>query len=277
MKKKIIYNIISIAAPILLIAAVVFVITYGWYVKRQQTADINATTKNVAIEYTFDDDTTKNVVEYKVENIAFFDADSTNGNKIELKYLPVMAVKLDIKLLNKSSNNVSYKVTFESLKSIVSETVEGNTVNKSIAYMDCLFYNNSNSNTLVIPENVTTVNGMKAVSTDGVTYTNTASTSTNKAEYDSSSLSTPLVLSPVTDEDTASTIASKTVTLSMYIYGVQEIDNAANDDFLYEYVTENNVTTKKLKKYKFSITIESIPQGGYIIPEDENSNNSGND
>ena len=277
MKKKIIYNIISIAAPILLIAAVVFAITYGWYVKRQQTADINATTKNVAIEYTFDDDTTKNVVEYKVENIAFFDADSTDENKIELKYLPVMAVKLDIKLLNKSSNDVSYKVTFESLKSIVSETVEGNTVNKSIAYMDCLFYNNSNSNTLVIPENVTTVNGMKTVNTDGVTYTNTALTETNKAEYDSSSLSTPLVLSPVNDEDTASTIASKTVTLSMYIYGVQEIDKSANDDFLYEYVTENNVTTKKLKQYEFSITIESIPQGGYIIPEDENSNNSGND
>ena len=277
MKKKIIYNIISIAAPILLIAAVVFVITYGWYVKRQQTADINATTKNVAIEYTFDDDTTKNVVNYTVENISFFDADSTDNNKIELKYLPVMAVKLDIKLLNKSSNDVSYKITFEADKDIVSETVEGNTVNKSIAYVDCLFYNNPNSNTLVIPENVTTVNGMKTVNTDGVTYTNTALTETNKAEYDSSSLSTPLVLSPVTDEDTASTIASKTVTLSMYIYGVQEIDNAANDDFLYEYVTENNVTTKKLKQYKFSITIESIPQGGYIIPEDENSNNSGND
>ena len=277
MKKKIIYNIISIAAPILLIAAVVFVITYGWYVKRQQTADINATTKNVAIEYTFDDDATKNVVNYTVENISFFDADSTDDNKIELKYLPVMAVKLDIKLLNKSSNDVSYKITFEAAKDIVSKTVEGNTVNKSIAYVDCLFYNNPNSNSLVIPENVTTVNGMKAVPTDGVTYTNTASTSTNKAEYDSSSLSTPLVLSPVTDEDTASTIASKTVTLSMYIYGVQEIDNAANDDFLYEYVTENNVTTKKLKQYEFSITIESIPQGGYIIPEDENSNNSGND
>ncbi|MBQ6782547.1 MAG: hypothetical protein IJP63_00895 [Acholeplasmatales bacterium] len=272
MKKKIIYNIISIAAPILLMAAVVFVITYGWYVKRQQTADINATTKNVAIEYTFDDDTTKNVVEYKVENIAFFDADSTDDNKIELKYLPVMAVKLDIKLLNKSSNDVSYKITFEALKSIVSETVEGNTVNKSIAYMDCVFYDITN-----IPSSVTTVNGIKALTTDGVTYTNTASTSTNKAEYDSSSLSTPLVLSPVTDEDTASTIASKTVTLSMYIYGVQEIDNAANDDFLYEYVTENNVTTKKLKQYEFSITIESIPQGEVNVSENGSNNNSGND
>ena len=260
MKKKIIYNIISIAAPILLIAAVVFVITYGWYVKRQQTADINATTKNVAIEYTFDDDTTKNVVNYTVENISFFDADSTDNNKIELKYLPVMAVKLDIKLLNKSSNDVSYKITFEADKDIVSETVEGNTVNKSIAYVDCLFYNNPNSNTLVIPENVTTVNGMKTVNTDGVTYTNTALTETNKAEYDSSSLSTPLVLSPVTDEDTASTIASKTVTLSMYIYGVQEIDDAKNSDFLYD----NN---GDLRDYAFSLTIEATPQGTVEVDE----------
>lgn len=260
-KGKILYNIISIAAPILMLAAVVLVITYGWYIKRQQTADINATTKNVAIEYTFDDDSTKNVVNYTVENIAFFDVDSTDENKIELKYLPVMAVKLDINLRNKSSNDVSYKITFEASKEYVTETIEGEKVNKSIAYVDCLFYDVSN-----IPSSVTTVEGIKSLPTDGVTYTNDDSTLTNKAEYDSSSLSTPAVLA---HEDEDSDEPVEPITLTMYIYGVQEIDNASNDDFLYETKTVNDVTTKVLKQYQFSITIESIPLGNIEIHENE--------
>lgn len=263
MKKKTIYNILGIAVPILLVASIVLAITYGWYVKRQQTADINATTKNVAIEYTFDDDTTKNVVDYNVKHIAFFDVDSTDVNKIELKYLPTMAVKLELKLTNKSSNDVSYKITFESTKEFVSETVGGNTVKKSIAYMDCLFYDITN-----IPSSVTTVNGIKALSQEGVTYTNTPSSTTNKAEYDSSALTTPLVLAPESETP---------VTLVMYIYGVQEQDNALNDDFLYSYETENEVVTKKLRRYQFSLTIESIPIGEVEVVENGTNNNSGND
>ena len=63
----------------------------------------------------------------------------------------------------------------------------------------------------------------------------------------------------------------------MYIYGVQEQDNALNDDFLYSYETENEVVTKNLRRYQFSLTIESIPIGEVEVVENGTNNNSGND
>ncbi len=241
-KLKIFNSILSIIAPILLIVVVVFSISYAWYTNRQQIANIDATTKNVAVEYTFDKDTEKNVLNYSVSNIAFFDADSEDENKIELKYLPSMAVKLTLKLKNNSSNNISYKITFDSLKDVLTEKVEGETVNKSIAYIDCLFYDVEKLN--LEDASLTTVNSIKDLDQDGIEY---ASNDTKaSAIVDSSKYEEAIVLA----KDAA-------VTVDMYLYGVQEIDSADSDDFLYE--TKNNVKT--LKSYDFTLTIESIPLG----------------
>ena len=233
-KLKIINNILSIIAPILLIVVVVFSVLYGWYTNRQQVANIDATTKNVAVEYTFDDDTEKNVLNYSVDNLAFFDADSTDDNKIELKYLPVMAVKLTLNLKNNSTNNINYKVTFESAKSIVYDE-DDNTKKNSVAYIDCLFYDVEGIN--MSTTSLTTVNSIKALDTDGITYTNSSSTTTSKAVCDPSAYDTAIVLAPEDDID-----------LVMYLYGVQEIDTAKNDDFLYETKTVSGQQVKVLKQ-----------------------------
>ena len=254
MKKKlnILNLILSIVAPIALITVVVISIVFGWYTNRQQVANIDATTKNVAVEYTFDNDTEKNVLNYTVNNLAFFDIDSNDedNNKIELRYLPVMAVKLSITLKNNSSNNINYKVTFESAKDIVKDDEDND---KSIAYIDCLFYEDLDT-TDMTTTSFTTVSSIKNTAQDGITYTPTATSS--KAVCDSSSYSTPVILEP--EDET---------TLVMYLYGVQEIDTAKNDDFLY--VTNNGV--RSLKAYAFSLTIESIPLGEAVVtPYDNN-------
>ena len=51
----------------------------------------------------------------------------------------------------------------------------------------------------------------------------------------------------------------------LYLYGVQDIDNAKNDDFLYETVNQEKVT----KNYSFTITIESTPVGESEVEEVE--------
>ena len=254
MKKKlnILNLILSIVAPIALITVVVISIVFGWYTNRQQVANIDATTKNVAVEYTFDNDTEKNVLNYTVNNLAFFDIDSNDedNNKIELRYLPVMAVKLTLKLKNNSSNNINYKITFESTKEIEKDKTD-TTKKTSIAYVDCLFYNVSGINPA--STTFTTVESIKGATQAGITYTNVTNanattsnpfTTTSKAVRDSAGLATGKELAPTDDP----------VTVDMYIYGVQEIDSAKNDDFLY-----NN--DKSLKSYNFSLTIESIPLG----------------
>jgi len=258
-KLNILNLILSIVAPIALITVVVISIVFGWYTNRQQVANIDATTKNVAVEYTFDNDTEKNVLNYTVNNLAFFDIDSTDTNKIELRYLPVMAVKLTLKLKNNSSNNINYKITFESTKEI--ETDKTDTTKKtSIAYVDCLFYNVSGINPA--STTFTTVESIKGATQAGITYTNVTNanattanpfTTTSKAVRDSAGLSTGQELAPTDDP----------VTVDMYIYGVQEIDSAKNDDFLYETVD----TVKTLKKYNFSLTIESVPLGEAQVSE----------
>lgn len=256
-KFKIFNNILSIVAPILLIATVIVFISYGWYVKRQQTANIDASTKNVAIEYTFDDDESKNVVNYTVSNLSFFDIDSTDENKIELIYLSSMAVSLTLNLKNNSSNNVTYKITFNSLKDVIKETIDDEEVTKSIAYIGCLFYDLES-----IPNTVTKIEDILELEDTGVTYI--SDDTKYIATYDSGSDPNNLVLLEPDDD----------IEIKMYLFGIQEIDEAKNDDFLYEEVTENNVTTKKLKTYSFSLTIESIPVGDEVITEVDTNTDS---
>lgn len=249
-KIRIFSTILSVVTPILLVATVVVIISYGWYIKTQQTANIDASTKNVAIEYTFDEDETKNVVNYTVSNLAFFDMDSTDENKIELKYLSTMAVSLDITLKNNSSNNVTYKLTFESLKDVLTETVDNVETTKSIAYVACLFYDITS-----IPNSVSAIDEIMDLEDDGVTYTDDSTHFI--ASYDSAYDEEDLILLAPDDD----------ITLRMYLFGVQEIDSAKNDDFLYEEVTENNETIKRLRTYSFSLTIESVPIGDEVVTE----------
>ena len=232
-KSKIINLIISIAAPILLVTAVVLIISYGWYVRKQQIATIDANAKNLAIDYTFDSDQETNKITYDVKNLVFFDNDS----EFEYQYLSDMAVKLEINLTNKSSNPVSYKITFNSTKIVT--PAEGDPT--SIAYVDCIF-----NSIPAISSDIKTIDTARVDSTT-VTYTNSDTDRT--AVYDSG-------------EVTLAAGASLTAPIVLYLYGIQEIDLALNEPFLYV-----NSTTL-VDSYVFTLTIESVPVGA--VEEEEN-------
>ena len=93
-KMKIFKLIMSISVPILLLGATISLIVLAWYVSMIQTGEIDATTKNLVVEYSFNKDTAVNKKTYTVRNLAFFDTDSES----ETSYLSSMAVKLEIKL-----------------------------------------------------------------------------------------------------------------------------------------------------------------------------------
>jgi len=238
-KSKIINLIISIAAPILLVTAVVLIVSYGWYVRKQQIATIDANAKNLAIDYTFDSDQEKNKITYDVKNLVFFDNDS----EFEYQYLSDMAVKLEINLTNKSSNPVSYKITFNSTKIVTH--AEGEST--SIAYVDCIF-----NSIPAISSDIKTIDTARKNSTT-VTYTNSETDRT--AVYDSG-------------EVTLADGASLSAPIVLYLYGIQEIDLALNEPFLYV-----NSTTL-VDSYLFTLTIESVPVGA--VEEEENSETPAN-
>lgn len=148
--------IISIAAPVLLAIVLVIIVSYGWYIKRQQVATIDATAKNVSVEYSFDEDTHTNVYNYNVEHLVFFDSDS----EFEFTYLDEMAVKLEVYLKNKGTTPVNYSIQFKS-KKISTKDSSNNII--STAYIDCLYGMDFDST-------VKTINGAKAVSLPYVTY-----------------------------------------------------------------------------------------------------------
>ena len=71
------------------------------------------------------------------------------------------------------------------------------------------------------------------------------------------------------DEDDLILLAPNAeVSIDIYLFGVQEIDSASNDDFLYD-------DEKELRDYLFSLTISSVPVGDEVVTEVTNQN-SGN-
>ena len=139
---------------------------------------------------------------------------------------------------------------FDQLKDVTLDD-EKNVTSK--AYISCLFYNLEN-----IPSTVSTVKGIRELEQDGVTYSNTDTQF--KAEYDSGYDESNLIkLAPEAEK-----------TISIYLFGVQEIDSAKNDDFLYELNSNNE---KVLKDYLFSLTILSVPVGDVEVSEVSNQNN----
>jgi hypothetical protein len=88
-RRQLIYRILIIAMP-LLIALVAIPMIYGWYVKVIRTGKIDGSTKNVSINYNFNDGRRKstNSLTYTIDNLAFFDIDSED----ETSYFNSMAV-----------------------------------------------------------------------------------------------------------------------------------------------------------------------------------------
>ena len=338
---KIIRRLLPIFAPLLLLAATASVVVVAWYVSIIQTGEIDATTKNVAIEYVFNKEVLKNQTSYTVKNLAFFDEDSTD----EIDYIEPMAVKLSIKLRNNSSNNIKYTIIFQSEKTIVkdstyseitvtssnyeklvedreiytrtgsgtdqspyvytlvtSTTYQADTYyrkdDKSISYIDCVFDSTPQ-------ELYTKVSDLKKNKPAGITYEetdkkvmacmisqtdlpvketyeldNTVTAQTFKTDgslYTRTGTGTnndPYVYSKVTSgtyQAGTNYYVDKSITIvNLYLYGVQEIDTALNDDFIYN-VTDNgngNIT-RTMKTYSFTLTFIAEPQGDVESTENE--------
>lgn len=239
-KSSIVLKTLYIVAPLLMVFTVV-VLIYAWYTNTLQTGELDVTTKNFTIEYTFDDDTEKNVLTYTVDDIAFFDYDAEE----EVQFLEGEAVPLLLNLRNTSESNLNYTITFKATKTVLttSGTVE------SVAYVGALL----------------DFTGM------GTTYdsiedrydSDTEHTNYTGAAYDATSADTIAATNYLEVKSTGVINAGQTDDLTLYLFGIQEIDSAINSQFLYQ--TVDNVTS--LRSYTFELTIYAEPMSSASVDE----------
>lgn len=238
-KSALLLKILYIVTPLLMVFTTV-VLIYAWYTNTLRTGEIDATTKNFAIEYTFDDDTEKNVSTYTVKNLAFFDYDATE----ESQFLEGEAVSLLINLKNTSDSDLNYTITFKATKTVVTGTnPETSAIEvQSVAYVGAL---------LDFTGVGTTYDSIKArydadtenTNYTGVDYDATDASNTNTLEVKT----TGTITSGVTDD------------LTLYLFGIQEIDGATNPQFIY------NGTN--LRSYTFELTIYAEPISNSTVEE----------
>lgn len=241
-KSGIALKILYIVAPLLMVFTVV-VLIYAWYTNTLQTGELDVTTKNFTIEYTFDDDTEKNVLTYTVNDIAFFDYDAEE----EVQFLEDEAIPLLLNLRNTSESNLNYTITFKATKTVLttSGTVE------SVAYVGAL---------LDFTGMGTTYDSIEDRYDADTTHTNYTGSA-----YDATSADTISATNYLEVKTTGVIDAGETDDLTLYLFGIQEIDSAINSQFLYQ--TVNNVTS--LRSYTFEITIYAEPISSASVDEND--------
>lgn len=241
-KSSLILKILYIFTPLLMVFTIV-VLVYAWYTNTLQTGEINATTKNFVVEYTFDDDTNKNVLTYTVDDLSFFEYEATE----EIGFLEGQAIPLQINLANKSNSALNYTITFKATKTVLTES---NQV-KSVAYVGCILdFNNLG----------TSIKDTYDADTNHVNYT--------AADYNAANASntnTLIVQTTGTLDASADLEDPETDQLTIYLFGIQEIYSATNNQFIYQ--TENNVQT--LRSYTFELTIFAEPISNSSVEENQ--------
>jgi len=245
-KSNIIVIVLAILAPILTLVVGISIIR-AWYTNTIQTGELDATSKNVAIKYQLNSGT-ENVTTYTINNLAFFDADSEN----EGEFLELLALKIDLKLTNNSDNDVKYTIKFESTKTILTKTDdEENEITTSIAYAACAFDSVTKDTT-----NHKTVNSYLVDSDETNTSATIDYTLDNATKYTAEKIS-KVNLGAKDDSST-----DDEATVSLYVFGIQEIDSALSKDFLY-----TNANKTDVRSYQFTITIIAEPTGAATIEE----------
>ena len=239
-KSSIALKILYIVAPLLVVFTAV-VLIYAWYTNTLQTGELDVTTKNFTIEYTFDEDTEKNVLTYTVDDIAFFDYDATE----EIGFLEDEAIPFVVNLKNTSESNLNYTVTFKATKTIVttSGTVE------SVAYVGALL-------------DFTGV-GTTYESIEDIYDADTEHTNYTGAAYDATSAATIADTNYLEVKTTGTINSGQTDALTLYLFGIQEKDGAINSQFLYQ--TVDGVTS--LRSYTFELTIHAEPMSSATVDE----------
>lgn len=234
-KSHIITIVLSILAPVLAIIIGISMVR-AWYTKIVQTGELDATSKNVAIKYQLNN-SAENVTTYTINNLAFFDADS----KDEGEFLNLLALKIDLVLTNNADNETNYTIIFESTKTKLVE----NGVTKSVAYAACVF-----DSVEVDKTNHKTVNSY-IKNSETTTYVNDTTTYTKYSATKESNVNLKAKDDPDNGDE---------ATVSLYVFGIQDIDTASSKDFLY---TDANKTD--VRSYTFTITIIAEPQGAAVV------------
>ena len=223
-RNLIINLILSILTPVILIIITASVI-HAWYTNTIQTGELDATTQNVSIEYKINN-SESNVLSYQITNLAFFDPTANQ----EGKYLNTMAFRINLSIKNNSKTAVSYRVLFESQKTIVNDT---NNEAISKAYAACIYDNVTTTESLT---NVTSFLSRDAATNGATAFSSEKNSTTDLAVGSSASV-------------------------ILFVFGIQDIPLASSDDFLY---TANREDTRT---YSFKLTIIAEPQGEATVQE----------
>ncbi|MBR3617155.1 MAG: hypothetical protein IKN46_00620 [Acholeplasmatales bacterium] len=233
-KLNIVFFVLAILAPIL-IAGIAIGVIRAWYTNVIQTGDLDATTKNMSIKYTING-SNENITTYNITNLVFFDSNSQD----EGPYLNSMSFHIELSLTNNSSDDVSYTIKVESTKTIL-EDDDDNEISK--AYVACVY-----DSTAVDTTNHKTVDSYlannEATQAAGVTYENATTSFT------------------ATKESTSNLAVNENVKVQLYIFGIQDIDSALSQDFLY-----TDTTKADTRSYNFKITIIAEPKGSPVVTE----------
>ena len=233
-KLNTLFFILAILAPIL-IAGIAIGMINAWYTNVIQTGDLDATTKNMSIKYTINN-SEENITSYNISNLVFFDSNSEQ----EGKYLNSMSFHIELSLTNNSSDEVSYTIKVESTKTIL-EDDDDNEISK--AYVACVY-----DSTAVDTTNHKTVDSYlvnnEATQAAGVTYENATTSFT------------------ATKESTSNLAVNGNVKVQLYIFGIQDVDRALSQDFLY-----TDITKADTRSYNFKITIIAEPKGSPVVTE----------
>ena len=230
-KLNIVFFVLAILAPIL-IAGIAIGVIRAWYTNVIQTGDLDATTKNMSIKYTINN-SKENITSYNISNLVFFDSNSEQ----EGKYLNSMSFHIELSLTNNSSDEVSYTIKLESTKTVLKDD-DDNEISK--AYVACVY-----DSTAVDTTNHKTVDSYLVNNqATGVTYENTTTSFT------------------ATKESKTNLAKDANVKVQLYIFGIQDIDPALSQDFLYTDITKADTRT-----YNFKLTIIAEPKGSPVVTE----------
>ena len=236
-KSNLILRILSIFTPLLMVFTVV-VLVYAWYTNTLQTGEIGATTKNFTIEYTFDDETEKNVTEYDdANNLAFFQYQATQ----EIDFLYDEVVPFEIHLTNKSTSDMNYTITLKSTKTILTATVGENQVVQSVAYVGALL----DFEDIGSDDTYTSIKSRVEAANDENYTAQEYDPDEEDSEYFICETTGQILKTPDGETPTPTTI-------TLYLFGIQEIASATNDMFIYDNQGE-------LQSYHFELTINAVP------------------
>jgi len=234
-KLNIVFFVLAILAPIL-IAGIAIGVIRAWYTNVIQTGDLDATTKNMSIKYTINN-SEENITSYNnISNLVFFDSNSEQ----EGKYLNSMSFHIELSLTNNSSDEVSYTIKLESTKTVLKDD-DDNEISK--AYVACVYDSTAVDTTGHKTVDSYLVNN-EATQATGVTYENTTTSFT------------------ATKESTTNLAKDANTKVHLYVFGIQDIDPALSQDFLYTDITKADTRT-----YNFKLTIIAEPKGSPVVTE----------